>query len=157
MSGEHPDRMMTRRQTLVAAGGLALLGVTSRLQPATADEAATQEAIKKIVGDKLLKEGRIKLKLPQIAENGNTVPLSFSVESPMTKDDYVKAVHLFAEGNPLPGVASMHFTPRSGKAQASTRIRLAKTQTVIALAEMSDGSVYISKGLVKVTIGGCGG
>ena len=85
------------------------------------------------------------------------MPIAFEIDSPMTESDYVKAVHIFAEKNPLPNVASFHFTLRSGKARASTRMRLAKTQNVVAVVEMSDGSVYMAKTEVKVTIGGCGG
>ena len=92
-----------------------------------------------------------------LAENGNTVPVGFEVQSPMTGADHVKAVHLFAEGNPEPSVASIRFSPASGRAKAATRMRLAKTQNIVAVAEMSDGSVYMAKTEVKVTIGGCGG
>ena len=102
-------------------------------------------------------EGRIELDLPQIAENGNTVPISIAIDSPMTEDDYVKTVHVFADGNPRPDVASFHFTPACGTASCSTRIRLAKTQNIVAVAEMSNGDVYMAKSEVKVTIGGCGG
>ena len=110
-----------------------------------------------ILGGSTAEEGRISLDLPEIAENGNTVPLTVEVDSPMTEDDYVKAVHLFADGNPVPTVASMNFTPRSGEAVASTRIRLAQTQKIHAIAEMSDGSFFTAAQEVKVTIGGCGG
>ena len=111
----------------------------------------------KLIGGKPTKSGRIKLKLPQFAENGNTVPCTISVDSPMTESDYVRAVHVVADGNPRPGVASFHFTPASGKAVVTTRIRMAKTQNIIAVAEMSDGSLYKAVQNVKVTIGGCGG
>lgn len=102
-------------------------------------------------------DGRIKLDLPSIAENGLVVPLSFEVESPMTDSDYVKAVHIFSEGNPLPQVASFFFTPLAPKAQVATRIRLAQTQSIVAIAEMSNGELYTTSKEVKVTIGGCGG
>ncbi|MDH3673762.1 MAG: thiosulfate oxidation carrier protein SoxY [Gammaproteobacteria bacterium] len=157
MSKQGSTQTFTRRQVLIAASGLALAGFVSRVRPAIADAASTQEAIKKVIGGKDPKPGRIKLKLPEIAENGNTVPVSFSVDSPMTKKDYVKAVHLFAEANPRPNVGSFYFSPTSGKATASTRMRLLKTQNIVALAEMNDGSVYMTKTKVKVTIGGCGG
>ncbi|MBB1092288.1 thiosulfate oxidation carrier protein SoxY, partial [Rhodopseudomonas palustris] len=85
------------------------------------------------------------------------VPINVEVESPMTGADYVKAVHVFADGNPLPGIVSYKFTPACGKAAASTRMRLAQTQNIICIAEMSNGSLYSSKASVKVTIGGCGG
>ncbi len=101
--------------------------------------------------------GRIELDLPQIAENGNTVPIGVAVQSPMSGSDYVKTVHIFAEGNPNPEVCSLHFTPACGEAKAATRIRLAKTQNIVAVAQMSDGSVYRETVEVKVTIGGCGG
>jgi sulfur-oxidizing protein SoxY len=102
-------------------------------------------------------EGKIKLDLPTIAENGLVVPMGFEVESPMTDKDYVKAVHFFAEGNPNPLVASFMFTPLSPKAAAAIRIRLAGTQNIVALAEMSNGEVYTARREIKVTIGGCGG
>lgn len=140
------------------AAGTALITTTVLL--GTAAKAAlpeTEAAIAAILGDRTAEEGRISIDLPEIAENGNTVPLTVEVESPMTEDDYVKSVHIFAEGNPLPDVAKINFTPRSGEAVASTRIRLAKTQKIHAVAEMSDGSVFTASREVKVTIGGCGG
>ena len=97
------------------------------------------------------------LNAPEIAENGNTVPISVSVESAMSGDDLVESVMLVADGNPNPAVATFHFTEMSGKAEATTRMRLAKTQNVIAVARMKDGSVFSDTKLVKVTIGGCGG
>ncbi len=119
---------------------------------------AAKAAIAKIVGDRRVESsGTITLTTPAIAENGNTVPISVAVDSPFTADDYVRAVHIFAEENPTPEVISFHFTPASGRAETSTRIRLAKTQRVIAIAEMSDGRVLETANEVKVTIGGCGG
>ena len=148
-----------RRSLLVAigAGGLAVVGMTLVPRAVLADTAAMKEAMKARVGDAVAQAGRISLELPQIAENGNTVPIAIEVDSPMTEQDYVKAVHVFAEQNPLPNVATFRFTPRSGRARAATRMRLLKTQNVVALAEMSDGSVYMASTEVKVTIGGCGG
>lgn len=145
------------RRSFVAAG-TALITATTLFGPAArAGVPEVEAAIAAIVGDGAVQEGRISLDLPEIAENGNTVPLTIEVESPMTEDDYVKSVYVFAEGNPLPEVAVMRFTPRSGEAVASTRIRLAQTQKVRALAEMSDGSIFAASREVKVTIGGCGG
>ena len=148
-----------RRALLKMAGTGAFAALSMSLLPglARADAAAVAEAIKERIGDKMAAEGRITLELPQIAENGNTVPIGIEVDSPMTEDDHVTAVHLFAEKNPNPNVATIRFTPASGRAKASTRMRLLKTQNVIAVAEMSDGSVYMAKTEVKVTIGGCGG
>lgn len=151
---------LTRRQALLLAAGATMViagGTVLKAGAASADEKMVSEAIKKLIGDKKMAEGKITLDVPQIAENGNTVPVGFSVESPMTADNHVKAVHLFADGNPAPDVISVHFTEMSGKAEAATRIRLAGTQNVVAVAEMSDGSVYRAAKEVKVTIGGCGG
>ena len=113
--------------------------------------------IKKLFGDKPITAGRIKLDLPTIAENGLVVPLNFKVDSPMTDADYVKSVHFWADGNPNPQVASFNFTPMSPRAEAQIRIRLAQTQNIVAVAEMSDGKLFTAKQEVKVTIGGCGG
>lgn len=110
-----------------------------------------------LTGGKTPSEGRVKLDMPEIAENGNTVPLTVTVESPMTEQDHVKAIYVLADGNPEPGVAVFHLSPMNGKAEVATRMRMAKTQNVIAAAQMSDGSVYMGKTEVKVTIGGCGG
>ena len=150
---------LNRRQAMITlgAGSVALVTLTMLPRGARADKAMMDEEIKKVVGDRTVQEGRITLDLPQIAENGNTVPIEVAVDSPMTEKDYCKAVHVFADGNPLPDVARFHFTPASGKAAAATRMRLAKTQNVIALAEMSDGSIFSAQAAVKVTIGGCGG
>ncbi len=135
-----------------AALGLARFGIAPAMATPKGDA-----AIAKILGGKTPKEGGIKLDVPEIAENGNTVPVGFSVDSPMTKDNYVKKVYVLADGNPSPLIASFEFTPMSGKASASTRMRLAKTQNIIAIAEMSDGSLAKVSSQVKVTIGGCGG
>lgn len=145
-----------RRTALTAAGALAAAAV---LPPAAqgATRTPTEVTIAKIVGNRAVNQGRIAIRLPAIAENGNAVPLTVTVESPMTAADHVKTVHIFADANPFAEVASFHFTPACGRAEASTRIRLGETQDVIALAEMSDGSVYLAHQEVKVTIGGCGG
>ena len=148
---------VTRREVLkFGAAGVALtvLGLPTLALAATP---TTEEAIAAFTGGAEVKEGRISLNTPEIAENGNTVPVEVSVESPMTDSDYVAEVLILAAGNPNPGVATFMFTPMSGEADASTRIRLAKTQDVIAIAKMSDGSFYKDVKQVKVTIGGCGG
>lgn len=157
-------RSLSRRQFVItvaagSAAAAALAAAPVRLARATEEPKTVEEAIKALLGDKELADGAdlISLDLPQIAENGNTVPLGVSIESPMTEADHVQAVHIFADGNPRPEVASIHFTPANGVAQASTRMRLAKTQNVVTIAEMSDGKAYITKAEVKVTIGGCGG
>lgn len=144
------------RRTFLAtmSGAVAITLIPSTLSAAPDDVKAE---IKKLFGDKPLKDGKIKIDLPSIAENGLVVPLGFEVESPMTEKDYVKAVHFFAEGNPNPLVAAFYFTALAPKAAASIRIRLAQTQNIVAVAEMSSGDVYTSAKEVKVTIGGCGG
>jgi len=135
-------------------GAIAITLLPSTLSAAPDDVKAE---IKKLYGDKPIKDGKIKIDLPSIAENGLVVPLGFEVESPMTDKDYVKAVHFFAEGNPNPLVAAFYFTALAPKAAASIRIRLAQTQNVVAVAEMSSGEIFTSAKEVKVTIGGCGG
>ena len=146
----------TRRQALRFTALAAFVAVLApRMAVATEEAVATE--LEKLYAGKSMAEGRIKLDMPEIAENGLVVPINISVESPMTEADYVKSVHVFADGNPLPQVVSYHFTPACGEAAASTRMRLAQTQNVIAVAEMSDGSLYTTKAQVKVTIGGCGG
>lgn len=147
---------LTRRDTLAMAG---IAGLAAILAPrmSFADEKAVAEEIKKLYGDKKFESGKIKLDVPEIAENGLVVPINVDVESPMTDADHVKSVHVFAEGNPLPGVVSYKFTPACGKASASTRMRLAETQNIVCIAEMSNGKLYMAKANVKVTIGGCGG
>lgn len=103
------------------------------------------------------KPGKITIKAPEIAENGNTVPIVLTVNSPMTETDYVKSILMVAENNPAPGVIRFALTPALGKAQIQFRMRLAQTQRVIAVAEMSDGSFWQDSRVIKVTIGGCGG
>lgn len=150
---------VTRRQALGLGAGVTALIVAG---PAAnhafaADNPKADDIIKEFTGGAETKSGKVSLTTPEIAENGNTVPVSFSVESPMTADNHVTDVLVLADGNPRPGVATFHFSDMSGEASASTRIRLAKTQNVIAVAKMSDGSFFMDKKVVKVTIGGCGG
>ncbi|MEE9314484.1 MAG: thiosulfate oxidation carrier protein SoxY [Rhizobiaceae bacterium] len=138
------------------AAAFALVAGKTTLSFAAAEPTA-EEAIKAFTGGAAVAEGKVSLSTPEIAENGNTVPVEVSVESAMTADDYVAEVLILADGNPSPGVATFKFTPMSGVAEASTRIRLSKTQNVIAVAKMSNGSFFMQKKSVKVTIGGCGG
>jgi len=145
------------RRTVLSAGAIAALAATLAPRMALADEKMVADEIKKLYGDKKMDAGKIKLDVPQIAENGLVVPITVDIESPMTDADFVKAVHVFADGNPQPGVVSYVFTPDCGKASASTRMRLAQTQNVVCIAEMSNGALFTAKAEVKVTIGGCGG
>lgn len=153
----HMGNMRLSRRQALSAGAIGLFAAIIGPRLAFADEAAVATELKKLFADKPMNDGRIKIDIPQIAENGLVVPLNVEVESPMTDADYVKSVHVFGAGNPNPNVLSYNFTPASGKASASTRIRLAQTQNIVVVAEMSDGKLYTAKSQVKVTIGGCGG
>jgi sulfur-oxidizing protein SoxY len=115
------------------------------------------ETLGKLVGGMPLKEGPISITLPEIAENGAVVALTVAVDSPMTADDHIKAIHILADGNPLPDVASYFLGPHNGKAEVALRMRLAKTQKIVFAAETSKGEAYIASQMVKVTLGGCGG
>ncbi len=148
---------VTRRQTFViGAGAVAFATLGASITPALS-ASDTEKIIADFIGGKEPVSGKVKLKTPEIAENGNTVPISFTVDSPMTEDNYVASVLVVAAGNPFPPVATFNFSAMSGKAEASTRIRLATTQDILAYAKMNDGSVFLDKKNVKVTIGGCGG
>ncbi len=148
---------INRRQMLTIGAGAAALGMLGLpVTPAYAKN-DSDEAIAKFTGGKAPTAGRVKLDLPEIAENGNTVPMTVSVESPMTEQSHVTDVLVVTDGNPRAGVATFHFSPASGVAEANTRIRLATSQNIIAIAKMNDGSFYSATKAVKVTIGGCGG
>jgi len=150
-------RRTSRRQFLLAAGGAAGFGLASvlRVKPARATPAAMQEAIRKVVGSASVNTGKLKLELPPLVENGNAVPLAVSVESPMTATDHVSAIHVFTEKNPQPDVVSFRLGPRAGRAGVATRIRLADTQTVVAICELSDGSFWSGSAAVVVTLAAC--
>ena len=152
----YTSALLSRRSAL-ATGLTAALAAALAPRLALATEAAVAAELQKLYAGKAMAEGRIKLDIPQIAENGFVVPLNIDVASPMTEADHVVALHVFADGNPQPQVATFRFTPQSGKASTSTRIRLAQTENIIAVAEMSDGSLFTAKTNVKVTVGGCGG
>jgi sulfur-oxidizing protein SoxY len=146
--------MLSRREFSVAAAA----AMSLPLQTLAQEQApAWEQVAKAVLGDAKPTEGKLTLDMPEIAENGNTVPFSVRADSPMTEKDFVKAVHIISTGNPQPGVATFRFTPQSGKAMVSSRMRLGKTQDVIAIAELSDGKFLMAKRAVKVTIGGCGG
>lgn len=142
--------------SLAVALGL-LIGSKARAQTPDKPGASIEEALKRITGDAKPVEGKITLDVPEIAENGNTVPFSLSVDSPMTEQQHVKALHILAPGNPQTDVATFSFTPLSGKAAVTSRMRLAKSQDVYAVAALSDGTFLLAKRMIKVTIGGCGG
>lgn len=147
--------IFNRRKVLALGAGMA--GVVAFGTPQALAKNDSDEVIKKFTGGKTPAQGKIKLDLPEIAENGNTVPMTVTVESPMTEQSHVTDVLVLASENPRSGVATFHFSPASGVAEANTRIRLASTQDVIAVAKMNDGSFFMASKQVKVTIGGCGG
>jgi sulfur-oxidizing protein SoxY len=152
------SRSTSRRAFLVAAGGaVAGIGLAPAIAvtPARATPAAMRDAIRTVVGTAQVRPGKVTLDIPPLVENGNTVPLTVSVESPMTPDDHVRAIHVFTEKNPQPDVAAFRLGPRAGRASVATRIRLADTQTVVAIAQMSDGSFCSDEVDVVVTLPAC--
>jgi sulfur-oxidizing protein SoxY len=149
---ERTPTRATRRQFLAAAGGV---GAVLVVRPANATPASMKQAIRQVVGEAAVKPGRIKLDLPPLAENGNAVAMTVSVDSPMTAKDHVKAIHVFTEKNPQPNIISVQLGPRAGKAEIQTRVRLADTQTVTAICEMSDGSFWSDRADVIITLGAC--
>ena len=149
---------LTRRRMLALTAGAAVLpALFAGSRPAFASAEDVTKIVMEFTGGKEPQTGKITLTAPEIAENGNTVPVSVEVDSAMTDSDMVDSVLILADGNPRPEVATFHFTALSGSATATTRMRLAKTQNVYAVAKMADGSVHMDKKEVKVTIGGCGG
>lgn len=153
MSVEHPIFIPTRRQLLTAGGGA--IAISTLPLKALADEVDLLRARTQLFGDRAIQEGRVTVKLPPIAENGHSVPITVSVESPMTADDYVKRVAILSPRNPLPVIAEHHFTPLSGKAEVSSRIRMSGTQAIQAVAEMSDGSLWSGSMETVVTLAAC--
>ena len=148
--------VLSKREFLIVATGAAAAAVAGLPSIALGAEKA-ELRVAEVLGGATAADGGLSLELPEIAENGNTVPLTVRVDGEATADRYAESVLILADGNPEPGVTTFHFTPLSGTQEASTRMRLAKTQNVIAVAKMNDGSFLRTDNLVKVTIGGCGG
>jgi sulfur-oxidizing protein SoxY len=147
----------SRREVLALGAGSAALALIGEVRPASATPQEAAELIAKFTGGKTAERGKITIDLPEIAENGNTVPLTIAVDSPMTADDHVTDIIVVAEGNPRPGLATFHLSPMSGRAEAGTRIRLAATENIVVVAKTSKGQFFTELKPVKVTIGGCGG
>ena len=146
----------TRRRFLVETAALAgAVGLGLDSGPAGATPASMQAAIRNVTGEAKLNKGRVKIDVPALIENGNAVPLTVSCESPMTQEDHVKALHVFTEKNPQPNVIGVQLGPRAGRASVSTRIRLADTQKIVAVAQMSDGSFWSDEVEVIVTLAAC--
>jgi sulfur-oxidizing protein SoxY len=147
----------TRRQFLGLAGGAAVCGAVPivTLQPAEATPETLATAIRNVVGAAVVRTGKVKLDVPPLVENGNTVPMTVSVANPMTSNDYVKSIHVFNEKNPQPNVGNFYLGPRAGRAQISTRIRLADSQKIVAIARLSDDTFWSVTADVVVTLAAC--
>jgi sulfur-oxidizing protein SoxY len=145
-------RSFLARSARLAGGGVALSAMPAPLWGAPQ---AMQELIRKIVGEAPVQNGKVQLEVPPLVENGNAVPLTIAVESPMTEADHVRAIHVVNERNPQPHVISVRFAPSAGRAKLSIRIKLADSQRVAALAEMSDGSFWTESAEVIVTLAAC--
>jgi sulfur-oxidizing protein SoxY len=148
----------TRRCFLRRSVGIAAASGIAAAWPAVSAHAAPEamrEAIRAIAGEAELREGKVALDIPLLVENGNAVPLTVSVESPMSASDHVKAIHVVSEKNPQPQVISVALGPRAGRAQLSTRIKLSDSQKIVAIAELSDGSFRTASADVVVTLAAC--
>src|SRR5246127_403414 len=150
-------RDSSRRQFLSLAGGAPVLGAVPivTLRPAEATPAMLASAIRNVVGAAVVRTGNVKLDIPPLVENGNTVPMTVSVTSPMTPEDFVKSIHVFNEKNPQPNIGNFYLGPRAGRAQISTRIRLADSQKIVAIARLSDSSFWSATADVVVTLAAC--
>jgi sulfur-oxidizing protein SoxY len=152
-----PKLNTTRRDFLRLAGGAAVAGAVPvvTLRPIEATPAMLTSAIRNVVGEAQVKAGKVKIDIPPLVENGNTVPMTVSVTSPMTETDYVKSIHVFNEKNPQPNIGNFYIGPWAGRAQIATRIRLADSQKVVAIARMSDDSFWSISTDVIVTLAAC--
>ena len=148
---------MHRRDWLRRIQNLGVFTLGAWFSPALvfAKKEDADEAIQKITGNAKIQEGRVTLTIPPLVENGNLVVLKVSVDSPMTADDYVKVIHVIAEGNPFPNIFTAYLTPRSGTANITTRVRLADSQVVWAIAQMSNGSYWKGSAETLVTLSAC--
>ena len=153
-----PQSCIKRRRFLVTAGSIA---VTAAL-PLRVSAQMTRmplnnmpQIIAQTIGTAKVNQGKVKITLPPLVENGHLVPLTVNVDSPMTAADYVKAIHVFTDKNPLPEVISFYMSPLSGRATFSTRVRLADSENVVAIAQMSDGSFWRESVYVVVTSAAC--
>src|SRR5215469_10418492 len=140
---------LSRRELLIGSAGIGL-GSVLPVEPASATPAMLEEAIRNVVGEADLRKGKVTLDVPPLVENGNAVPVTIIVDSPMTEADHVKAIHVFNEKNPQPYVISVALGPRAGKARIATRIKLTDAQRVVGVAEMSDGSFWTGEANVVV-------
>jgi sulfur-oxidizing protein SoxY len=147
----------TRREVMRFAGALSLGSLLPCLavRPARATPVSVKAAIATVIGDAKLNSGRVKLEIPPLVENGNTVPMTVTVAHPMAPEDHVRSIHVFNEKNPQPNIANFHLGPHNGRAQVATRIRLADSQKIVAIAKLSDGSFWSVSVDVVVTLAAC--
>ena len=148
----------TRRGFLKLAGGTAVIGalpVAISVRPAEATPETMATAIRAVTGGANVQTGKVKLDIPPLVENGNSVPMTVSVTSPMTPTDYVKSIHVFNEKNPQPNMGNFYLNQRTGRPQISTRVRLADSQKITAIAKLSDGSFWSTTADVVVTLAAC--
>jgi len=152
-----PKLTSTRRDLLKLAGGAAVAGAVPilTLRPLEATPSTLNTAIRNVVGEAQVQTGKVKIDIPPLVENGNTVPMTVSVTSPMTETDHVKSIHVFNEKNPLPNIGNFYIGAYAGRAQIATRIRLADSQKVVAIARMSDDSFWSASADVIVTLAAC--
>ena len=153
-----PKLKTTRRDFLGLAGSAAVAGavpIVVTLRPIEATPAMLTSAIRNVVGEAQVQTGKVKIDIPPLVENGNTVPMTVSVTSPMTETDYVKSIHVFNEKNPQPNIGNFYIGQWAGRAQIATRIRLADSQKVVAIARMSDDSFWSVSTEVIVTLAAC--
>ena len=142
----------TRREVLAGGAGAVALMLA---RPARATPESMATAIKAFVGEAEVHKGRVALEIPPLVENGNSVPLTVRVESPMTPQDFVRSIAIFNEKNPQPNVAHFHLSPRVGRAAISTRIRLGDSQNIVAIAQLSDGTFWSDTAELIVTLPAC--
>lgn len=147
----------SRRQFLGLAGGAAVLGAIPvvTVRPAEATPAMLASAIQNVTGGAAVRTGKVKLDIPPLVENGNTVPMTVTVAHPMAPEDHVRSIYVFNEKNPQPNIANFHLGPHNGRAQVSARIRLADSQKIVAIAKLSDGSFWSASVDVVVTLAAC--
>jgi sulfur-oxidizing protein SoxY len=158
MSDNRMKIKTTRRGLLTGTAGLAggiMIASLVATRSSRATPATMMAAIKKVVGEAPVRKGKVTIDVPPLVENGNTVPVTIEVDSPMTAADHVKSIHLFNEKNPQPNAIGVHLGPRAGKAALSTRIKLADAQKIVAIAQLSDGSFWSDEADVIVTIAAC--
>lgn len=145
--------MNPRRRTLGLLVGAAALVV---VRPARATPEELASILRGLFGERPMSAGKVQLELPKLAENGAVVPVTVSVDSPMTERDHVRRIHLFAEKNPQPRVLDIELGPHNGRARVASRIRIADSQQILAVAMLSDDSLWSAAVHVEVTVAGCG-